>query len=99
MVWRGLAGRLLGFLTAAGGMSRLGRGGLSWGWRIRSRFLASTPERPLLLFSFFLNLFLAALGLCCCTRAFSSCVEWGLLFVAVNGLVIVVASLVAGHGL
>ena len=31
--------------------------------------------------------------------AFSSCVERGLLFVAVHGLLIVVASLVAEHGL
>ena len=46
------------------------------------------------------NLFiLAALGLFCCTRAFSSCGERGLLFVAVHGLLIAVASLVAEHGL
>ena len=44
-------------------------------------------------------IFLAALGLCCCTRAFSSCSEQGLLFVAVRGLLIAVASLVAEHGL
>ena len=31
--------------------------------------------------------------------AFSSCGEWGLLFVAMRGLLIVVASLVAEHGL
>ena len=43
--------------------------------------------------------FLAALGLCCCARAFSSCGECGLLFVAVHGLLIAVASLVAKHGL
>ena len=51
---------------------------------------------------FFLNfiyLFLAVLGLCCCTRAFSSCGEQGLLFVVVSGLLIAVASLVAEHGL
>ena len=42
---------------------------------------------------------MAALGLCCCTRAFSSCGERGLLFVAVRGLLIAVASLVAEHGL
>ena len=42
---------------------------------------------------------LAALGLCCCVRAFSSCGEWGLLFVVACGLLIVVASLVAEHGL
>ena len=44
---------------------------------------------------FFFNLFLAALGLLCCAQAFSSCGERGLLFVAVRGLLIVVASLVA----
>ena len=50
-------------------------------------------------FYLFLNLFLAALGLRCCTRAFSSCGEQGLLFVAMGGPLIVVASLVAEHGL
>ena len=44
-------------------------------------------------------LFLAALGLRCCTWAFSSCGERGLLFVAVHGLLIAVASLVAEHEL
>ena len=47
----------------------------------------------------FIYLFLAALGLHCCAWAFSSCGEWGLLFVAVHGLLIVVASLVVEHGL
>ena len=48
---------------------------------------------------YFINLFLAVLGLCCCTQAFSSCGERGLLFVAVRGLLIAVASLVEEHGL
>ena len=52
---------------------------------------------------FFLNkfiyLFLAALGRCCCMRAFSSCGERGLLFVAVCSLLTVVASFVVEHGL
>ena len=43
--------------------------------------------------------FLAALGLRCCARAFSSCGEQGLLFVAVHGLLVAVVSLVAEHGL
>ena len=43
--------------------------------------------------------FLAALGLRCCAWAFSSCSKWGLLFVALHGLLIAVASLVAEHGL
>ena len=42
---------------------------------------------------------MAALGLGCCTRAFSSCGERGLLFVAVRGLLIAVASLVVEYGL
>ena len=56
-------------------------------------------------FSFFkkiiylIYLFLAALGLRCYTQVFSSCGERGLLFIAVHGLLIAVASLVAEHGL
>ena len=50
-------------------------------------------------FSVFFFFFLATLGLHCCTRAFSSCGEWGLLLIAVHGLLTVVASLVAEHGL
>ena len=44
----------------------------------------------------FIYLFLALLGLHCCARAFSSCVERGLLFVTVCGLLIAVASLCCG---
>ena len=40
----------------------------------------------------FIYLFLAALGLRCCAQAFSSCGEWGLLFIVVHGLLIAVAS-------
>ena len=48
----------------------------------------------LIYFCFFVYiLFLAALGHRCCTWAFSGCGERGLLFVAVHGLLIVVASL------
>ena len=40
-------------------------------------------------FSFFdYYLYLAALGLCCYGETFSSCSKWGLLFVAVCGLLI-----------
>ena len=42
---------------------------------------------------------MAALGLHCCTRAFFSCGEQGLLFVAVRELLTAVASLVVEHGL
>ena len=44
-------------------------------------------------------LFLAELGLHCCTQAFSSCIERGLLFAAVHRLLIAVASLVGEHRL
>ena len=56
----------------------------------------------LILFPFFkkfIYLFLATLGLRCCVRAFSSCGERGLLFVAVRVLLIAVASLVVEHRL
>jgi len=46
-----------------------------------------------------LTYFLVALGIHCCWWAFSSCGEQGLLFVAVRGLLIAVASLVADNGL
>ena len=44
-------------------------------------------------------LFLAVLGLHCCTRAFSSCGEQELLFIVMHGLLVAVASLIAEHGL
>ena len=60
-------------------------------------------DKEILMMSFFFNkfiyLFLAVLGFLCCTRAFFSCVERGLLFVVVCGLLTAVASLVAEHRL
>ena len=53
---------------------------------------------PILFIYLFIYLIFVALGLCCCTRAFSSCVERGLLFVAVHGLLIAVASLLQSMG-
>ena len=50
-------------------------------------------------FFFFFSLVLAALGVRCCMQAFSSCGQRGLLFVAVCGLLIALASLVVEHGL
>ena len=47
----------------------------------------------------YLFIFLAALGLRCCVRAFSSSCEQGLLFVVVRELLLAVASLVAQHRL
>ena len=55
--------------------------------------------QPNFVFVLFIYLFLAALHLRCCARAFCSCCGWGLLFVMVHGLLIAVASLVAEHGL
>ena len=52
-----------------------------------------------MVFFFLIYLFLAVLGLRCCARAFFSCDERRLLFIAVHGLLIAVASLVAEHGL
>ena len=48
---------------------------------------------------YLIYLFMAALDLCCCARAFSSCGERGLLFVVVHGLLIAVASPAAEHRL
>ena len=42
---------------------------------------------------------MAVLGLRCCVRAFCSCGEQGILFVAVRRLLIAVASLIVEHGL
>ena len=53
----------------------------------------------LLFFLFNFIYFLAALGLHCCVWAFSSCSEHELLFIAVSGLLIVVASFAAEHRL
>ena len=50
-------------------------------------------------FIYFIYLFLVVLGLRCCVRAFSSCSERGLLFIAVRRLLIAVASLVVEHRL
>ena len=51
------------------------------------------------IYVFIIFIFLAVLGLRCCAWAFPSYGERGLLFVAVHGLLIAVASLVAEHGL
>ena len=60
----------------------------------------SVPHRAFIhwfYFYLFIYLSLAAMVLCCCTQAFSSCGEQGLLFVAVHGLLIMVAFLAVEH--
>ena len=54
--------------------------------------------KDILFICLFVYLFMAALGLHCCAQAFSSCSQRGLIFVAVRGLLIAVASLVVEHG-
>ena len=50
-----------------------------------------------LFFKIFIYLFMAVLGLCFCVRAFSSCGEWGPLFIAVRVPLTIAASLVAAE--
>ena len=73
------------------------------GKRNQSQSCHVNPVSTCWLFFFYIYikiyLFLALLGLLCCARAFSSCGERGLLFIAVHGLLIAVASLAAEHGL
>ena len=68
---------------------------------LAGRFLTTVPPgKSLVLYlDFFFNLCLAELGLYCCAGAFSTCGEQRLLFIAVRGLLIAVASLVVEHGL
>ena len=56
-------------------------------------------KRFFFLIYLFIYLFLAVLGLRFCARAFSSCGKRGPLFIAVRGLLTIVASLVAEHRL
>ena len=63
------------------------------------RYAFSLKEGSIKFILFFIYLFLAVLGLRCCTWASSSCGQRGLLFVVVRRLLIAVVSLVAEHGL
>ena len=54
---------------------------------------------PFFFFNKFIYLFLAAFGLHCCTQAFCSGGEQGLLFIVVRRLLIAMASLVVEHRL
>ena len=62
-------------------------------------FLCVTYVTQTLFLNYLINLFLAALGPCCCARALPSCGEWGPLLTAVHGLPTAVASLAREHGL
>ena len=69
---------------------------------LQHQFLSQTRGHFFFKFLFiylFIYLCMAVLGLRFCARAFSSCGEWGALFIAVRGSLTVVASLVAEHGL
>ena len=75
---------------------------LKWVRSVQTGICSFYPHSTLvvcLFIYFYFYLVLAALGLCCCTRAFSSRGEQGLHFLAVRGLLTAVASLVAEHGL
>ena len=63
-------------------------------------FLLSRCFVPVFFFlSIYLFYIIGFAGLCCCVRAFSSCSEWGLLFVVEHGFLIMVASLGVEHRL
>ena len=66
---------------------------------LHNNVLLSIAHAIYLFFLKFIYLFLAALGLRCCVLGFSGCGERGLLFAAVHGLPIAVASLVEEHRL
>ena len=68
-------------------------------YRILSRSSLCYTVGPCWLFCIYIYIFLAVLGLRCCARAFSSCRERELLFVAVRGLLILAACLFTEHGL
>ena len=73
-------------------------GGILGFFFFNSLWVLVKPFLSYILFYFILfYLFLAVLGLRCCTQVFSSCSERGLLFVGVRGLLIAVASLVVEH--
>ena len=66
---------------------------------LKKKVHLTSPSRYFFFKNKFIYSFLAALGFRCCMRAFSSCGEPGLLFIAVHGLLTSVASLVVEHGL
>ena len=65
-----------------------------WPLSVTVLFIRDINHRYSLNLCILFTLFLAVLGLHCCTQALSSCGKWGLLFVEVYRLLIVVASLV-----
>ena len=61
--------------------------------------LCSYKKQKSLFLKIYLFLIFGCVGLCCCVPASSSCSEQGLLFIAVRGLLIAVASPVVKHRL
>ena len=104
--WVFIAAHGLSLVAASGATLRCGARASHGGFLLRST--GSRKQQVLEIYYFFnfnflmnlfIYLFMAALGLRCCMQDFFSCVELGLLFIAVSGLLIAVASLVAEHGL
>lgn len=58
-----------------------------------------TYHKQTFTFKKYLFLFWLCWVFCCCMWAFSSCSKWGLLLVAMHGLLMAVAFLVAKHWL
>ena len=81
-----------------GKKSIVGRGGFFLAGRGQEGFQFWICQGGFFVFVFKF-LFIFWLHLHCCTQAFSSCGERGLLFVVVRRLLVVVASFVAEHGL
>ena len=75
----------------------MGWTGMRWDIKVGPWFYLCIIIFEKFLFTLLLFLFLTALGLRCCMQALSSCGEWGLLFVAVCGLLTAVVSLVLEH--
>ena len=94
-------------MVASGGFPRRSWPGLLnlWASATGPQFYQEGQVNNFYLISFkkyLTNIFiLAALGLCCCLQAFSSCSKWGLLFSCLEArrLLIAGASLVAEHEL
>ena len=70
-----------------------------WGCRVRHDLATEQQQCTVVAFFLLVYLYLPERDGHCYMWAFPSCGEWGLLFVAVRGLLIAGASLVGEHGL